>query len=140
MREQGFVGFFDIDETEDDHQEQVEGISHLGYHETHVLREPTREEVHDRMLKIREKVMENKGKGMLTYIYHYYAGAGANDQGYHGQCVILNTEDPKAAYPIERRLWDLAAMGKACVVHCIFDCGRLRMTDGLEGWREDSAK
>ena len=31
----------------------------------------------------------------------------------------------------------LAAMDNKCVVHAMFDCGRLRMTDGLEGWREE---
>ena len=28
-------------------------------------------------------------------------------------------------------------MDNKCVVHAMFDCGRLRITDGLEGWREE---
>ena len=102
-----------------------------------MLREPKRSNVHETMLEIRQKIEENKNQGKLTYVYFYYGGAGANDQSYHGQCGIFDSEDPVSAYPFERRLWDFSAMDNKCVVHAMFDCGRLRMTDGLEGWRED---
>ena len=44
-----------------------------------MLREPKRSNVHETMLEIREKIEENRNKGKLTYVYFYYAGAGAND-------------------------------------------------------------
>ena len=56
LREQGFVGFYDIDETEDDHEIQEEGVKHLNFNEIYMLREPKRSEVHEAMLKIRQKI------------------------------------------------------------------------------------
>ena len=79
LREQGFVGFYDIDETEDDHEIQAEGVTHLNFNKIYNLREPKRSNVHEAMLEIRQKIEENRNEGKLTYVYFYYGGAGAND-------------------------------------------------------------
>ena len=88
------------------------------------------------MLELRKISQDKKVDGKFTYIYFYFGGAGANDGSYYGHCAIFNSEDARAAYPLERRIRTLANVEQNCVVHLFMDCARLKMTLGLKGYEQ----
>ena len=132
LREQGYTGFSDIEEVKDDHKTHDDNLKYLSFEKENVidLVNPTREQVNESVIKLRDIFLENASAGNESLLYAYYGGAGASI-GAPGQIVVLNGTDKNVGYPLEERLISICSMNDLTAGLMIFDCSRVPLSPGL---------
>ena len=94
------------------------------------LKNPTRDEVHAKVVELRDIFFKNTQEGKKSMLFSYYGGAGAA-LNMPGQVIVLNGTDKHVAYPLEERLDLLCAMNEKTCAFNIYDCSRVPLSPGL---------
>ena len=141
LRDQGYPGFDDIEETKADRQQHLDGLPHLGFEPENIidLNNPTREEVHAKVTELRNVILDNAANGKRSFLYSYFGGAGATI-GAPGQVIVLNGADKHVGYPLESRLEVLSSCNGMVCVAMVFDCSRVPLSPGLGRGENDEAE
>ena len=132
LRAQGYNGFSDIEETNDDRKVHDVNLQYLGFEAeaTIKLHNPTRDQVHKAVTDLRNIFQQNAAAGTQCLLYAYYGGAGASI-GAPGQVIVLNGDDKHVGYPLETRLQTISSMNNLTSCIMVFDCSRVPLSPGL---------
>ena len=132
LRAQGYTGFSDIPETNEDKKVHDNNLEYLDFEpeNTIKLHNPTREQVHTAVTDLRDTFHQNAKDGTQCLLYAYYGGAGASI-GAPGQVIVLNGDDKHVAYPLETRLQTISSMNNLTACIMVFDCSRVPLSPGL---------